>query len=174
MADTIKSEMRENQIKSTEAAAAAAAATATASASARGENLNKKIDELEKNINISLKNIKENSEKASGKSENNENEDKWDKQGNKYGFYKEYKLDVSERWTDTNSNGFNTWKVKAVRYLESAKSTYAESIKTMMAYVQNKENPIDLKGKMVNWYIRKSSKRSQLRKKWTLYYSMNL
>ena len=69
--------------------------------------------------------------------------DNGDFKDNKYGFNKDYKLDPSDRWTDTGSAGFRNFKMRAERYLLSAKYEYSEGLNKLMQYVQkltNKEN----------------------------------
>ena len=78
------------------------------------ESMKKQIDELEKNINITLENIKQNNINVGGNRDRNETMDNnWDPKGNKYGFNKDWKLEVAEKWSDNNSIGFNAWKLKA-------------------------------------------------------------
>ena len=69
----------------------------------------------------------------------------WNSKGGKYGFYREYKLEPSDRWTETNPTAFKAFELKAERYLLSAKPQYAEGIKELMTYVQTKEQAIELK-----------------------------
>ena len=109
------------------------------------EQMTKTITELEKNINITLENIKQNNNRGESKSGSGENQGWHDSKGNKYGFNKECKIEPSDRWTDKDKIGFNGWKIRAERYLHSAKATYSEGMKELMKYVRNRENPIDLK-----------------------------
>ena len=110
-----------------------------------------KIEELEKNINITLENIKKNGVNTGtgfGRqtSHETENERNWDKYG-KYGFNKDYKIYETDRWTDNNPTKFRSFKLMAERYLLSAKPAYAEGIGKMLEYTKNKDNVIDLKEK---------------------------
>ena len=59
--------------------------------------MNDKINELEKNINISLQNIKENGISGnSGKHRESGDGEDWTNKGGKYGFNKEYKLEPND------------------------------------------------------------------------------
>ena len=101
---------------------------------------------MEKNINVSLQNIKENGIGGnSGKHRDSGDGEDWTNKGGKYGFNKEYKLESTDRWTDSSPNGFKAFKLKAELYLFSAKPQYAESLKILLPYVQSKETAINLK-----------------------------
>ena len=58
---------------------------------------------------------------------------------------KTHKIEADDRWTDSNSAGFKAFRLKAERYLLSAKPYYAEDLKIMMQHVQFKDNVVDLK-----------------------------
>ena len=68
----------------------------------QNENTKKQIDELEKNINIALENIKQNNMNMGGNRDRNETNDDRDFKGNKYGFNKDWKLEPTEKWSDNN------------------------------------------------------------------------
>ena len=66
------------------------------------------------------------------------------KTGPAYGFNKDYKIDPTDRWTDTNSIGFKTFRLESEKYILSAKPMYAGRRKAMMQYVQFEDNVVDL------------------------------
>ena len=114
--------------------------------SGKDEKVNKQIEELEKNINATLENIKENGVRTNGHQNRERGSgDDWNGKGGKYGFEREYKLEAVDRWTESNPAAFKAFKLKAERYFMSAKPYYADSIKILMAYVQGKEKVINLK-----------------------------
>ena len=115
----------------------------------QSEATQKQINELEKNINVTLENIKQNNINASGNRDRNEYE-QHDQKGNKYGFNRDWKLGPGEQWADNTTAGFNGWKVKAVRYLTSGKEHIKNNVLFLMNHVETKENPINLNEKDSN------------------------
>ena len=77
------------------------------------ETMQKQLDLLEININESLDNIKKNgmSHAGTGTRDNSKSSDDWNGKGSRYGFDKEYKLDPTDRWSDTSTVGFRNSKV---------------------------------------------------------------
>jgi len=104
----------------------------------KDEELNKKIKELETNINISLMNIKEN-----GMSKDNIMNNKW----NKFEiFNKTYRLEQNEKWCETqgiNTQKFREFKRKVLRYL----LTGPEQMKRVLEYAIKQSGGINLKEK---------------------------
>ena len=87
------------------------------------------ITELDKNINITLKNISDNQ----GTKTSNPNKDI---------FQKGYKLDQAEKWIETSTGKLPAWRRLTERYLYSGPS----EIKAIMEYALKSDNPIDLGG----------------------------
>ena len=80
--------------------------------------MNSKIDELEKNINISLANISANGG-IGAKSEHKENQH----------MHKGYKLDQQEKWNEGDASKFLAWKMLATRYLHSGPKNMERMLK---------------------------------------------